>query len=55
MTPLLSLQTSEKVSLPTAEDVQQEKTHQGLIQGVEKGVQLQHVKTREPASGAEGE
>lgn len=46
-------ETAEKVSLPTAEDVKQEKTHQALVEGVEKGVELHHVKTREPASGAE--
>ena len=48
---------AEKNVLPTAEDVAAEKTHQGLIDGVEKfdSDKLHHVKTREPASGAEGE
>ena len=42
--------------LPTAEDVAQEKTHQGLIKGVEEfsPEKLKNVKTREPATGAEG-
>ncbi|TRY80839.1 hypothetical protein TCAL_04857 [Tigriopus californicus] len=46
---------TEKNVLPTAEDVQQEKTHQGLIQGVEgfNVDQLNHVKTRQPATGGE--
>jgi len=54
---LKETQTSEKVSLPTAEDVKAEKTHQGLMEGVEGFTpeKLHHVKTREPASGAEGE
>ena len=32
---LKHVETAEKVVLPTADDVKQEKTHQGLIQGVE--------------------
>ena len=44
---------TEKVVLPTAEDVKAEKTHQGLIQGVENFStdQLKAAKTREPATG----
>ena len=47
------LQVTEKVVLPTAEDVKAEKTHQGLIQGVENFStdQLKAAKTREPATG----
>jgi hypothetical protein len=48
---------SEKNVLPTAEDVKAEKTHKGLIDGVEgfSAEKLNHVKTREPATGADGE
>ena len=47
------MQVTEKVVLPTAEDVKAEKTHQGLIQGVENFStdQLKAAKTREPATG----
>ena len=50
------MQVSEKNVLPTAEDVAQEKTHQGLIKSVEEfsPEKLKNVKTREPATGAEG-
>ena len=43
--------------LPTADDVKAEKTHQGLIEGVENfsSEKLKSVKTREPASGKDGE
>ena len=36
--------------LPGADEIQTEKTMQGLLQGVEQGVELRTVKTREPAS-----
>ena len=47
---------TEKIVLPTAEDVKAEKTHQGLIQGVESFTpdKLKPAKTREPASGSDG-
>lgn len=50
---LKETKVSEKNVLPTADDVKAEKTHQGLINGVEKfsPEQLHHVKTREPATG----
>ena len=53
---LKHVETTEKVVLPTADDVKQEKTHQGLIQGVEGFTpeKLKKVNTREPASGADG-
>ena len=53
---LKHVETAEKVVLPTADDVKQEKTHQGLIQGVEGFTpeKLKKVNTREPASGADG-
>merc|ERR1712141_120552 len=46
---------TEKIVLPTAEDVKAEKTHQGLIQGVESFTpdKLKPAKTREPASGSD--
>ena len=49
-------QMTEKIVLPTAEDVKAEKTHQGLIQGVESFTpdKLKPAKTREPASGSDG-
>jgi hypothetical protein len=49
-------EVTEKQVLPTADDVKAEKTHQGLIQGVEKfsADQLKQTKTREPASAADG-
>jgi len=52
---LKHVETTEKVVLPTADDVKQEKTHQGLIQGVEGFTpeKLKKVNTREPASGAD--
>ena len=47
---------TEKIVLPTAEDMKAEKTHQGLIQGVESFTpdKLKPAKTREPASGSDG-
>jgi len=52
---LKETKVSEKNVLPTESDIAQEKTHQGLIQGVETFTpeKLHHVKTREPASGVE--
>ncbi len=49
-------EVTEKNVLPSAEDVAQEKTHQGLIKGVENFSpdKLKHVKTVEPASPADG-
>jgi len=46
---LKATQTQEKVVLPTKEDVAREKTHQGLIQGVESfdQAQLKHADTQE--------
>ena len=51
------VETAEKNVLPTADDVKAEKTHQGLIEGVENfsSEKLKSVKTREPASGKDGE
>ena len=48
-------QVNEKQVLPSAEDVKAEKTHQGLIQGVESFTpeKLNKTKTREPATGAD--
>ena len=43
-------ETKEKLVLPGADEIQTEKTMQGLLQGVEQGVELRTVKTREPAS-----
>jgi len=50
---LKDVETAEKNVLPTADDVKAEKTHQGLIEGVENfsSEKLKSVKTREPASG----
>jgi len=43
--------TSEKVVLPRAEDIEAEKQHQELLQGLETGAEgLKHVLTREPDS-----
>merc|ERR1711874_3411 len=47
---LKDVETKEKVVLPDSEQIQTEKTHQGLLLGVEEGVQLKHVKTREPST-----
>ena len=54
---LKDVETAEKNVLPTADDVKAEKTHQGLIEGVEtfSSEKLKSVKTREPASGKDGE
>ena len=54
---LKDVETAEKNVLPTADDVKAEKTHQGLIEGVENfsSEKLKSVKTREPASGKDGE
>jgi len=44
-------ETEEKVVLPRAEDIQQEKQHQGLLLDLETGPEgLKHVETREPSS-----
>merc|ERR1712106_434393 len=45
-------ETKEKVILPGEEDIKTEKTHQGLLQGVEgfENETLKNVKTRVPAS-----
>jgi hypothetical protein len=47
---LKNVETKEKVVLPDSQTIQTEKTHQGMLKGVEGGVQLRHVKTREPES-----
>jgi len=49
------VEVSEKIALPTAEDLKQEKVHEGVLKGVEGFTpdKLTPVKTREPASGAE--
>ena len=51
------METAEKNVLPTADDVKAEKTHNSLIDGVENfsAEKLKSVKTREPASGKDGE
>ena len=50
-----TFQTTEKQVLPSADDVKAEKTHQGLLQGVEGFTpdKLKPTKTREPESGAD--
>jgi len=52
---LKKVEVTEKIVLPTAEDVKAEKTHQGLIEGVESFTpdKLKPAKTREPASGVD--
>merc|ERR1711971_898460 len=47
--------TTEKQVLPSADDVKAEKTHRGLLQGVEGFTpdKLKPTKTREPESGAD--
>ena len=52
---ILFFQTTEKQVLPSADDVKAEKTHQGLLQGVEGFTpdKLKPTKTREPESGAD--
>jgi len=52
---LKNVEVTEKNVLPSAEDLKQEKTHQGLLKGVEEFTpeKLNQVKTREPASGAD--
>jgi len=53
---LKKVEVTEKIVLPTAEDMKAEKTHQGLIEGVESFTpdKLKPAKTREPASGVDG-
>jgi len=48
-------EVAEKVALPTADDLKQEKAVEGLLKGVEgfTSDKLTPVKTREPLSGAE--
>merc|ERR1740128_1586151 len=45
-------EAAEKNSLPTVEDLKQERNHQGIIQGVEafENEKLKTVKTRQPVS-----
>jgi len=47
--------TIEKQVLPSADDVKAEKTHQGIMQGIESASidKLKETKTREPESGAD--
>jgi len=48
---LKETETAEKVVLPGADDIKQEKQHLDLLQGLETGSgDLKHVETREPAS-----
>ena len=48
-------QVAEKVILPSAEDLKQEKTHESLIKGIEQATpdKLQHVQTRVSATPTE--
>lgn len=52
---LKHIEVHEKVVLPTAEDLKQEKVHESLLQGVEtfSADHLKPTKTREPASATE--
>lgn len=52
---LKHIEVHEKVVLPTAEDLKQEKVHESLLQGVEtfSPDHLKPTKTREPASATE--
>jgi hypothetical protein len=52
---LKKVEVTEKIVLPTAEDMKAEKTHQGLIEGVESFTpdKLKPAKTGEPASGVD--
>merc|ERR1711902_117688 len=52
---LKKVEVTEKIVLPTAEDMKAEKTHQGLIEGAESFTpdKLKPAKTREPASGVD--
>jgi len=52
---LKKIEVSEKVVLPSAEDLKQEKTVEGVLKGVEgfSSDKLTPVKTKEPMSGAE--
>jgi len=50
---LNKVETTEKVVLPSAEDLKQEKAVEGVLKGVEDGVKLTPVKTKEPASALE--
>lgn len=52
---LKKTEVAEKIALPTAEDLKQEKTREGVLKGVEgfTADKLTPVKTREPLSGAE--
>jgi len=50
---LKKVETTEKNVLPSAEDMKQEKAVEGVLKGVEDGVKLTPVKTKEPASALE--
>jgi len=52
---LKKTEVTEKIALPTAEDLKQEKTHEGVLKGVEgfTADKLTPAKTREAMSGAE--
>jgi hypothetical protein len=52
---LKHIEVHEKVVLPSAEDLKQEKVHEGLLKGVEtfSPDHLKPTKTREPASATE--
>ena len=47
---LKETEVEEKVVLPGAEDIQAERQHLDLLQGLEEGVGLRKTETREPAS-----
>jgi len=50
---LKKVETAEKNVLPSAEDMKQEKAVEGVLKGVEDGVKLTPVKTKEAASPLE--
>jgi len=52
---LKHVEVAEKVILPSAEDLKQEKTHESLIKGIEQATpdKLQHVQTRVSATPTE--
>ena len=52
---LFTLQVAEKIVLPSAEDLKNEKVHENLQKGIEGFTpdKLKAVKTKEPASGAD--
>ena len=52
---LFSFQVAEKIVLPSAEDLKNEKVHENLQKGIEGFTpdKLKAVKTKEPASGAD--